>query len=191
MLRDLWVPDAYFEDQSSHSLITALSGASDEKFIITKSPSTNSVTLKYFFSTKVSINCDMDFDRYPFDTQTCNFRIRSLKKVQNLRWKNLSVTSSALLKHSDFWIRMDILNKTKMYASNIVGFDLIIGRKYGSYIYEYFVPCLLMVVTSWVSFTVDPGAVPGRLGMLLTLFLMLINMSSSVSQTIPKERCTN
>ena len=28
--------------------------------------------------------------------------------------------------------------------------------------------------------------VPGRLGMLLTLFLMLVNMSSSVSQTIPK-----
>ena len=28
--------------------------------------------------------------------------------------------------------------------------------------------------------------VPGRLGMLLTLFLMLVNMSCSVSQTIPK-----
>ena len=43
-----------------------------------------------------------------------------------------------------------------------------------------------MVLSSWISFAVNFEAVPGRLGMLLTLFLMLINLSNTVSQTIPK-----
>ena len=43
-----------------------------------------------------------------------------------------------------------------------------------------------MVCTSWVSFAVSIEAVPGRLGLLLTILLMLINMNNSISQTIPK-----
>ena len=43
-----------------------------------------------------------------------------------------------------------------------------------------------MVCTSWISFAVSAEAVPGRLGLLLTLLLMLINMNNSISQIIPK-----
>ena len=59
-------------------------------------------------------------------------------------------------------------------------------RKYKVYLYTYFGPCMLMVITSWISFTVDSAAVPGRLGLLLTLLLMMINLNNSVSSTIPK-----
>ena len=59
-------------------------------------------------------------------------------------------------------------------------------RKHKVYLYTYFGPCMLMVITSWISFTVDSAAVPGRLGLLLTLLLMMINLNNSVSSTIPK-----
>ena len=59
-------------------------------------------------------------------------------------------------------------------------------RKYKVYLYTFFGPCMLMVITSWISFTVDSAAVPGRLGLLLTLLLMMINLNNSVSSTIPK-----
>ena len=59
-------------------------------------------------------------------------------------------------------------------------------RKYKVYLYTFFGPCMLMVITSWISFTVESAAVPGRLGLLLTLLLMMINLNNSVSSTIPK-----
>ena len=56
------------------------------------------------------------------------------------------------------------------------------------YMYTYFAPCMLMVITSWISFTINYDAVPGRLGLLLTLLLMMINLNNTVSSTIPKSR---
>ena len=90
------------------------------------------------------------------------------------------------LENSEFWVRTEESTETEIKNISVAGFDLKVERKSGSFLYEFFTPCLLMVVTSWASFTVKLEAVPGRLGMLLTLFLMLVNMSSSVSQTIPK-----
>ena len=69
---------------------------------------------------------------------------------------------------------------------SVSGFYLVLNRKYESYIWLYFAPCFLMVCTSWISFSVSAEVVPGRLGLLLTILLMLINMNNSISQTIPK-----
>jgi hypothetical protein len=41
-----------------------------------------------------------------------------------------------------------------------VRFDL--AREVGHYVMDYFVPSILLVVVSWVSFWLDPNAVPGR-----------------------------
>lgn len=35
-------------------------------------------------------------------------------------------------------------------------------REVGHYIMDYYVPSMLLVVVSWVSFWLDPNAVPGR-----------------------------
>ena len=46
------------------------------------------------------------------------------------------------------------------YSAVTVRFDL--AREVGHYIMDYFVPSILLVVVSWVSFWLDPNAVPGR-----------------------------
>ena len=166
-------------------MVTSLSNISNAKFVITKLEQGDNATMQYSFSTKVSINCDMNFAKFPFDTQTCPFRIRSLKKDPIIIWSNITAKTEPL-KDSEFWVRFEETSNTKINNMTVVGFDLQIKRKSQSFLYEFFIPCLLMVVTSWVSFAVKPEAVPGRLGMLLTLFLMLVNMISSVSQNIPK-----
>ena len=94
--------------------------------------------------------------------------------------------SSESLENSEFWVRTEKPKGTDIMNLSMVGFDLKIKRKSGSFLYEFFLPCLLMVMTSWASFAIMPEAVPGRLGLLITLLLMLVNMSSSISQTIPK-----
>ena len=86
------------------------------------------------------------------------------------------------LKHPDFLIELVLSNKTR----DVSGFDLILKRKPETYILLYFFPSFMMVVTSWINFAVSFEAVPGRLGLLLTLFLMMINMNNSISTEIPK-----
>ena len=86
------------------------------------------------------------------------------------------------LKHPDFLIELVLCNKTQ----DVSGFDLILKRKPETYILLYFFPSFMMVVTSWINFAVSFEAVPGRLGLLLTLFLMMINMNNSISTKIPK-----
>ena len=49
----------------------------------------------------------------------------------------------------------------------------------------YFIPCSVMVVVSWMSFSVGVEAVPGRLGLLITLLLMLMNHTIMVAKQTP------
>ena len=45
---------------------------------------------------------------------------------------------------------------------------------------QVYLPSAMFVVVSWVSFLVKPEVVPGRMAMLVTLFLVLINIFNSV-----------
>ena len=65
------------------------------------------------------------------------------------------------------------------------GFHISLKRNPRMYLATYFAPCALMVVVSWVSFLINPDVVPGRLGLLLTLLLMLINLNNSVAASSP------
>lgn len=46
------------------------------------------------------------------------------------------------------------------YSQLVVNFEL--EREVGHYIMDYYVPSIMLVVVSWVSFWLDPNAVPGR-----------------------------
>ena len=94
------------------------------------------------------------------------------------------------LVHPDFWIKVLPYKNTTVWNGeehiSVSGFYVILQRKSDAYLWLYFGPCFLMVVTSWISFAVSFEVVPGRLGLLLTLLLMMINMSNSISLSIPK-----
>lgn len=49
----------------------------------------------------------------------------------------------------------------------------------------YYLPSTLFVITSWVSFLIPPEVVPGRMALLVTLFLVLINIFNNVTAITP------
>ena len=53
------------------------------------------------------------------------------------------------------------------------------------YIYVYYLPSGLFVIVSWVSFLIPPEVIPGRMAMLITLFLVLINIFNSITTNSP------
>ena len=50
---------------------------------------------------------------------------------------------------------------------------------------QVYLPSAMFVIVSWVSFLVKPEVVPGRMAMLVTLFLVLINIFNSVRSVAP------
>merc|ERR1712243_487415 len=53
------------------------------------------------------------------------------------------------------------------------------------YVIQVYLPSCMFVIVSWVSFMVKPEVVPGRMAMLVTLFLVLINIFNSVREQAP------
>ena len=44
----------------------------------------------------------------------------------------------------------------------------------------------LFVVVSWISFVVPPDIIPGRMALLITLFLVLVNIFNNITTNTPK-----
>ena len=69
---------------------------------------------------------------------------------------------------------------------SVTGFELTLRRKMAFYIITYYFPTGMFVIVSWISFLVPPESVPGRMTILVTVFLCLVNIFNSITSKIPK-----
>merc|ERR1712183_735790 len=69
---------------------------------------------------------------------------------------------------------------------SLAGFEMILTRHVSHYIITYYLPSGLFVVVSWISFVVPPDVIPGRMALLITLFLVLVNIFNNVTTNTPK-----
>merc|ERR1712018_862045 len=65
------------------------------------------------------------------------------------------------------------------------GFQVRLQRKQMQSMFQVYLPSCMFVVVSWVSFLIKPEVVPGRMALLVTLFLVLINIFNSVRERAP------
>ena len=80
------------------------------------------------------------------------------------------------LSFSVFYINYRVLIYQELGNFSITGIEISFKRHKFKYIYVYYLPSGLFVVVSWVSFLIPPEVIPGRMAMLITLFLVLINI---------------
>ena len=187
ILESLWTPDPVFLFQRSvEERRSSIKEDFDSKFMIRKSCSKYDKRIKLIFeqAIMVKVNCpEMEFSDFPLDTQSCGFFLRVMRQTENVTMIAPRMLWNALTS-SDYNITVDTESGT-FYGMSLSGFHVGLQRKTTVYIYTYFLPCSLMVLVSWVSFAVPTESVPGRLGLLLTLLLMLINLTTSATKSIP------
>ena len=177
----MWTPDPVFRHQeSTEEVESIIKKESDASFNLEKVCDATSTTnkLTYKQTMTIAIDCTMEFSNFPFDTQNCGFYLTDMAQNDQLTWLEPQITSEKLT-NSDYDVQIE---NTK----SPIGFNLELKRKPTVYLYTHFLPCALMVVVSWVSFSVKVDAIPGRLGLLITLLLMMINLTSSTARTIPR-----
>jgi hypothetical protein len=130
---------------------------------------------------KITVSCPFEFSQFPFDNHTCQFKMKWYSvnpifsegaKFQN-RWKqkdnNGFTFSKRLLK--------TIQGKNgrgKPYST--FGFKIKMKRVIQPYVYQYYLPCMSMVLVSFISFLVPLSALPGRIALVVTQCLTLTNI---------------
>merc|ERR1711874_522483 len=69
---------------------------------------------------------------------------------------------------------------------SLAGFEMVLQRHVSHYLITYYLPSGLFVIVSWISFVVPPDIIPGRMALLVTLFLVLVNIFNTVTTNTPK-----
>ena len=69
---------------------------------------------------------------------------------------------------------------------SLAGFQIKLKRKVYHYIITFYLPSGMFVMVSWISFLIPPDNVPGRMAVLITVFLVLVNIFNTITTNIPK-----
>ena len=71
---------------------------------------------------------------------------------------------------------------------SMAGFDITMKRSPIPYYMNVYLPTGLLTITSLIGFLIPPDIVPGRMALLVTIFLMLVNISSTERNKGPRVR---
>ena len=166
--------------------------------------SSDDKSMVQFYWQKVGVfksNCNLNFDIFPFDEQTCHIRI--LLK-EELEAGHLNVTQSSntyanssietrplfdIMSKSSSWTWTESLfeeNVEEVYGTNrsVATFSLSFKRKSEFYIFNFIVPSFLLNSLSLTAFAIKASD-PERLMLAVTLLLSLIVMHSNINEHIP------
>ena len=98
------------------------------------------------------------------------------------KFLDLTATSATVLDYETTLTKLEDHTITSGEGKNYsgVGFKIKMDRYSSKYFINYYIPSMVFVFVSWVSFIIPPENVPGRMGLLVTMLLVLINQFSSV-----------
>ena len=129
----------------------------------------------------------MKFDRYPLDIQKCRFRIASYSSMKE------TVACTSELEYMEkrqrslqHFIQIESFAPfTCSCGSMGCGFNIQLRRTRMQNLFQVYLISSIFVIVSWVSFIIQPDAVPGRMGLLITTFLVLINIFNGAKSGAP------
>jgi len=191
LIQDLWLPNPFIYNLKTFKLIdgamSKLSGlwiASDKK-------------LTYGQTTHITFICPMKFNKFPFDTQICKFRVGSYNQdsskvlfvTKHYGFSSKKANSIAL----DYGVLIkelapedSVLDYGPLGNFTIAGFEMVLSRYVSTYIIAFFIPSGLFVVVSWISFLIPSETIGGRISLLVTLLLLLVTIFTCVVTTTPR-----
>ena len=174
ILNELWKPDLRVENIRSfqiHSILEDISG-------LAIGGSKNNIVVWYEFTAKAVIYCNFHFQWYPMDVQECNFTIGSTypaKQAVVFTMNTSAFNFATVTKNTDAF-DLDMINLRNTDNQTEFGFTIRMKRRLLPYIMEYYIPSITIVLIAQVSFILSMESVPGRVVLLITLFLTLTNI---------------
>jgi len=185
---NLWLPNIFIYDLKEFKTIHVLHKLA-ALYVVKEGE------LFYQQSAHVTFLCGMRFESYPLDRHVCRFRLGSSSyNDQQMRFSTTlldynQASQNTILDYEVVAEELDIQDRQLLYGKmgnySLAGFQFNLKRHMAKYVWNYHFPSGLFVMVSWVSFLVSPSVVPGRMGLLVTLFLVLTNMFNTINTESP------
>jgi len=187
-IKEVWLPDTEILNLKEFKTLRVLSNL--EGLWLNKN-----YEIMYAVAARITFICPMTFNSFPLDVQVCLFQVGSFNYdngkmvfVDDEFLANQSQIRSVL----DYSVEIQKLPKGEQnYQAptgnySVAGFKLILVRKISHYIITCYLPSAMFVLVSWISFLIPADIVPGRMTLLITIFLVLVNIFNTITTNIPK-----
>ncbi|KAK6480353.1 glycine receptor subunit alpha-4 isoform X1 [Huso huso] len=188
MLNSIWKPDLFFANEKGanfHEVTT------DNKLLrIFKDGN-----VLYSIRLTLILSCPMDLKNFPMDIQTCTMQLESFGYTMNdliFEWLDISpvqVAEGLTLPQFILKDEKDLGYCTKYYNTGkftCIEVKFHLERQMGYYLIQMYIPSLLIVILSWVSFWINMDAAPARVGLGITTVLTMTTQSSGSRASLPK-----
>ena len=190
-MEDFWYPDLEIFGLSRFDFSSVLKPMASLKV-------NNDKVFRYLVRVRTVLSCEMDFRRYPFDSQECLFRVCSFYHHQAVVKCNPNFGHDPA-KQRSFEYKIFFTNLSSdqtMYKYQgvdwaVCGFKILLDRTLTQILFQVYFTSALLVIATWVSFILNPNNVPGRMRLLVTTFLTLINIFIGVRNSSPPSNGLN
>ncbi|XP_062281257.1 gamma-aminobutyric acid receptor subunit alpha-6a [Scomber scombrus] len=190
MVDKIWTPDTFFRNSRksiSHNMTTP-----NKLFRIMQNG-----TVLYTMKLTISAECPMRLIDFPMDGHACPLRFGSYAYTNSeivFTWRKGLKASVDCPMESMSLLQYDLVGQTLSseifkantghYSVQVVHFHL--QRKLGYYLIQTYIPLIMVVVLSQVSFWINKESVPARTVAGITTVLTMTTLSISARQSLPK-----
>ncbi|XP_038155035.1 gamma-aminobutyric acid receptor subunit alpha-6a [Cyprinodon tularosa] len=190
MVDKIWTPDTFFRNSKksiSHNMTTP-----NKLFRIMQNG-----TVLYTMRLTISAECPMRLMDFPMDGHACPLRFGSYAYTNSeiiFTWRKGLTASVECPKESMSLLQYDLVGQnlsseimksnTGHYSVQVVHF--LLQRKLGYYLIQTYIPLIMVVVLSQVSFWINKESVPARTVAGATTVLTMTTLSISARQSLPK-----
>ncbi|KAK3099756.1 hypothetical protein FSP39_009158 [Pinctada imbricata] len=189
MIEKVWVPDSFFSNEKKASFHTVT--VPNKLMHIYRNG-----MIKYSVRISMTLSCNFTLRNYPFDSQVCPITIESYGySTDNVvfvwhRKKPIYIQPNQLLAQFELNRQPIVRNCSKDYDQGskfaCIEGKLLFSRNAGYYLIQIFIPSILIVVLSWVSFWLDLEATPARISLGVLTVLTMTTQSSGVRASLPR-----
>jgi cation transporter family protein len=182
----IWKPDLFFRNEKEghfHKIIMPN--------VLLRIKSEGQVL--YSIRISLVLACPMDLKYYPLDKQNCTIEMASygyLDEDLKFLWKEQDPVQIAKpLNLPRFTLETYdtayCTSRTTTGAYSCLRIDLMFKREFSYYLIQIYIPCCMLVIVSWVSFWLDPNAIPARVSLGVTTLLTMATQISGINASLP------
>eukprot|EP00058_Branchiostoma_floridae_P015481 XP_002600969.1 hypothetical protein BRAFLDRAFT_79167 [Branchiostoma floridae] len=184
----IWVPDTYFlNDKESY-----LHGVTVKNRMLRLH---HDGSVLYGLRITTTAACQMNLRRYPLDEQNCTLEIESYGYTTDdlefhwkdgkdavIGWDQIELPQFDIV---DYNVEQKVIQfSTGAYPRLSLSFRL--KRNIGYFMLQTYMPSVLIVILSWVSFWINPEATAARVALGITTVLTVTTINTSVRASLPK-----
>ncbi|CAH1106182.1 unnamed protein product [Psylliodes chrysocephalus] len=182
----IWVPDTFFandknsflHDVTERNKLVRLNG---DGFIV------------YGMRFTTTLACMMDLHYYPLDSQNCTVEIESYGYTVVdvvMYWKSTPVRGVEEAELPQFtimgWETNDRKERLATGTYQRLSLSFKLQRNIGYFIFQTYLPSILIVMLSWVSFWINHEATSARVALGITTVLTMTTISTGVRSSLPR-----